>query len=747
VVPRLSRLILLAVLVASSASFAAQPVAAAGGDFYVDGKNGSDGANGLSLGTAFRTIAKASSSLPAGSGAAGWKIHVVGYTDYVYRERPIPPGWSHSGTGSAPINFEAYGYNGTSSGYVRPIVSGGDGAPLTGNSWSSTSYPGVWKTPWTTAPSYFGTLTGSIKTAVFQDETTWLWEQTSLAALGQRAQAGLGGYWWDDPANQLYVATVPSGSPAGHRIDVITRSAFYFDGRYVVGNVEVRGFEVRHSANGIAFALGVDNGVAADNRLIGNLFMGVAVSGEQTGSGPDSATGTVIERNEGAYNTLQAIKLDGGTLSATVCDNDIHDNGLQGIKVQGPVAGSSYTGTTSGNLVCSNDLHDQDFNPTGSAYNNASGITVANGARQTTVRGNRMWANDVGIHITQESAGMPAMTGTTIEDNEAWANRRFGLYLFDGYNGSGAGTLTSRRNLYWDNGIGVMVDRGTTNKTLDHDTIYWNRGEGVKIGGSGVAPSSLIIRNSLVTSNRSYGIWLVTGNTATISYTGHYANTGGSLISGASKTALNTQPPGYLSTVSANPGFLTVASNSYQYSAGASGEPIGARWADGFVDIAHSIFKDDIIWLADSGITSGCGGDYFCPNTTVTRGQMAAFLSRALDLPGTGTDYFDDDDGTLFEADINRIAAAGITTGCDVRTYCSNDPVGRDQMASFLVRALDLPATGTDYFTDDAGNIHQANINALAASGITTGCASGRYCPKLSVSRGQMAAFLHRAFG
>jgi len=115
-------------------------------------------------------------------------------------------------------------------------------------------------------------------------------------------------------------STVPAANPGSHRIDVIVRNAFYFDGRYPISNVAVRGFEVRHSANGIAFAKGVDNGEASDNRLIGNLYMGVAVSGEQTGSGPDPATGALIQRNEAAFNTLQAIKLDEGTTGATVCD-------------------------------------------------------------------------------------------------------------------------------------------------------------------------------------------------------------------------------------------------------------------------------------------------------------------------------------------------------------------------------------------------------------------------------------------
>ena len=744
--PRRAAILVAVALASGLLTSGPSTVSAAGGTLYVDGKNGSDANAGTTLGSPFKTIAKAALSLPAGS-AAGWTIRVVGYTDYVYRERPVPPGWNRYGTSGAPIVFQAAGYNGTPSGYVRPIVSGADAAPASGKGWSSTGSAGVWKTPWATAPFNFPSSGGSIKTAVFQDETTWLWEQTGLSALASRAASGLGGYWWDAAAKQLYVSSVPAGNPGSHRIDVIVRNAFYFDGRYPVGNVAVRGFEVRHSANGIAFAKGVDNGEASDNRLIGNLMMGVAVSGEQTPSGPDPATGALIQRNEAAFNTLQAIKLDGGTQGATVCDNDIHDNGLQGIKVQGPAAGSTYSGTTSGNLVCRNDLHDQDFNPTGSAYNNASGITVANGARLTTISENRIWGNDVGVHITQEAASMPAIQDTLVELNEVWDNRRFGLNLFDGYKGSGAGRLTSTRNLYWDNGIGVKVDRGTSNKTLDHDTIWWNRAEGVKIGGYQVAPSSISILNSLVTGNRSYGVWLVTGNSATIDHTGLYGNTGGNLLGSASTSALNTQPPGYLSTLTADPGFLTVSSTSYQYTAGPSSTPIGALWAEGFIDIATSIFRADIIWIADQGITSGCGPDRYCPDAVVSRGQMAAFLTRALNLPPSAVDAFDDDDGTLFEADINRVAAAGIASGCGTRRYCPDASVTRAQMASFLARALDLPPSATDFFTDDAGSIHEGAINAIADAGITSGCTATTYCPKGLVSRGQMAAFLHRAFG
>jgi hypothetical protein len=66
-------------------------------------------------------------------------------------------------------------------------------------------------------------------------------------------------------------------------------------------------------------------------------------------------------------------------------------------------------------------------------------------------------------------------------------------------------------------------------------------------------------------------------------------------------------------------------------------------------------------------------------------------------------------------------------------------------MAIFLDRALDLPPTGTDFFTDDEGRTGEGAINRLAASGITTGCTSTTFCPGANVTRGQMAAFLHRS--
>ncbi len=113
-----------------------------------------------------------------------------------------------------------------------------------------------------------------------------------------------------------------------------------------------------------------------------------------------------------------------------------------------------------------------------------------------------------------------------------------------------------------------------------------------------------------------------------------------------------------------------------------------------FPDSYGSIFVEQIAWMATQGITLGCNpptNDRFCPDDNVTRGQVAAFLVRALGLTDSGAgDLFTDDDGSIFESNIDKLATAGITLGCNPPTndrFCPDDNVTRGQMAAFLQRA------------------------------------------------------------
>ncbi|MEZ4446965.1 MAG: S-layer homology domain-containing protein [Polyangiaceae bacterium] len=186
----------------------------------------------------------------------------------------------------------------------------------------------------------------------------------------------------------------------------------------------------------------------------------------------------------------------------------------------------------------------------------------------------------------------------------------------------------------------------------------------------------------------------------------------------------------------------------------AEGFPVGAVCGDDcqavFSDICQSPFRADIEWLAAQGITSGCGNGQFCPADLVTREQMAGFLATALGLPPSNQDFFVDDDASVFEGSIDAIAAAGITSGCAQAPprFCPETTVTRGQMAAFLANALNLAPANADTFVDDDGSPFEAAIEAIYAAGITSGCAANppRFCPNQSLTREQMASFLRRAF-
>ena len=179
---------------------------------------------------------------------------------------------------------------------------------------------------------------------------------------------------------------------------------------------------------------------------------------------------------------------------------------------------------------------------------------------------------------------------------------------------------------------------------------------------------------------------------------------------------------------------------------GGSGGGAGGSSSPQFEDVpSEHPFFTFIAWMAEKQITLGCAANLYCPNDPVTRAQMASFLVRAFSLPPASSDQFVDIAGSPHESNIDALVAFGITKGCDIDRYCPEMSVTRGQMASFLVRTFLLPA-GPDLFTDDEGSVHEADINALAQAGITFGCEPTKFCPDDVVTRAEMAAFLFRSY-
>ena len=163
-------------------------------------------------------------------------------------------------------------------------------------------------------------------------------------------------------------------------------------------------------------------------------------------------------------------------------------------------------------------------------------------------------------------------------------------------------------------------------------------------------------------------------------------------------------------------------------------------------DYASTPYAADAAWGLSEGLGAGCDPLLFCTYNITHRDELAVFLSRLMRLPATTEDFFDDDDGARFETHINRVAAAGVMTGCGTRRFCGSSRVTRQVLAITLVRALDLPPSTTDHFTDDDGISAEPALNAVADAGLIDACGPDRICPTATVLRGEMARILRRGF-
>jgi hypothetical protein len=177
-----------------------------------------------------------------------------------------------------------------------------------------------------------------------------------------------------------------------------------------------------------------------------------------------------------------------------------------------------------------------------------------------------------------------------------------------------------------------------------------------------------------------------------------------------------------------------------------------------YLDVAESYpFHDDVATLARAGLTAGCGGGSYCPDASLTRAQMAALLERAIHgpdfvYPPPGGIFVDVDACQPPAPQIYQFLRDGLTSGCGPAIFCPDSPVTRAQMAVFLLLAehggdyVPPPATGIVFADVHAGDFAADFIEQLAAEGISAGCGGSNFCPVEHASRGQSAALIVRTF-
>jgi hypothetical protein len=180
----------------------------------------------------------------------------------------------------------------------------------------------------------------------------------------------------------------------------------------------------------------------------------------------------------------------------------------------------------------------------------------------------------------------------------------------------------------------------------------------------------------------------------------------------------------------------------------------------GFADVSpgHPFYLF-INAMANLGITGGCGPGLYCPDATITRGEVPVFLLKAKfgsgyqAPPCSGTPMFADVPiASPFCPWIQDLASRGIVAGCGGGNYCPSLAVTRDQMSVLLLLTLDGSinppnCVAPNMFTDVSESSPFCRwIEELVLRGITGGCGGGLYCPAQPVNRAQMAVFLTATF-
>lgn len=159
--------------------------------------------------------------------------------------------------------------------------------------------------------------------------------------------------------------------------------------------------------------------------------------------------------------------------------------------------------------------------------------------------------------------------------------------------------------------------------------------------------------------------------------------------------------------------------------------------------------QKEIQFLLDEEIITGFANGKFYPKSSVSRGQAAIMIGKALDYPGEPqkTPFSDVDASAKSSGYIAALAKEGIISGYPDGTFRPENAVTRAEMALFLDRAFDMGYEGEpEYFLDvhEGMKAYEA-IRQLSASGVAAGYGKNEFRPALTLTREQFAAFLARS--
>lgn len=175
--------------------------------------------------------------------------------------------------------------------------------------------------------------------------------------------------------------------------------------------------------------------------------------------------------------------------------------------------------------------------------------------------------------------------------------------------------------------------------------------------------------------------------------------------------------------------------------------PPPAAAVAGYGDVSEGrFFTEPVQWAVDNNITD-VSGPCFSPDAPASRGETALYMWNMQGQPGAPAHSFNDvTDSSQYDA-ISWMSHNGITTGTSTTTFSPDRTLTRAEIAAFLHRLAGSPDAPTHPFVDVVAGWQQAAVSWLSRSGITTGTSPTTFSPDRTLTRAELITFLYRYQG
>lgn len=169
-----------------------------------------------------------------------------------------------------------------------------------------------------------------------------------------------------------------------------------------------------------------------------------------------------------------------------------------------------------------------------------------------------------------------------------------------------------------------------------------------------------------------------------------------------------------------------------------------------FADVsAEEYYYEAVKWASENGVTGGIGENLFGAKLPCTRAQIVTFLWRAAGSPEPkGMSGFVDVSADAYYAKAVAWAVEqGIVSGTSATTFSPDVVCTRAQSVAFLYRAFGTRTDKAAGFSDVSADAYYADAVAWAVeNGVVSGIGGGLFAPDQDCARGQIVAFLYRAY-